>query len=353
MRDRGKTLVFSTHQLDQAEELCDSVAIIDHGTARDDGPDARRQALDRPPGRPRRDRRPTATSRGSDRCRTSRVTRPGRDFTELHVDAGTDPQAVLRAAIGRATTSSASRSPIRRSRRSSSSASERSTSRSSTLAAGGGAVMSTIVAHRRRRAARVQRPGPNAELPVRDGPPAPRRRRRSLSLPVIVQYIDRSATQRGRRLRRARPTSRGDPAADARGPAQRLDRPRDRAGRHRRPDSSVTDGARPCGGAIGRDCGPIRAPSSRSSGRPSGDLAFTLYTNDHATGPHRRSSSSRHATSIAVADRLSPPRHRAQPIRPALFAPDRLRGRVARPGADGPTPRHGRDGSAGPARRSG
>ena len=31
MRDRGKTLVFSTHQLETAEALCDSVAIIDHG----------------------------------------------------------------------------------------------------------------------------------------------------------------------------------------------------------------------------------------------------------------------------------------------------------------------------------
>ncbi len=29
------------------------------------------------------------------------MTRPGRDFTELHVDAGTDPQTVLRAAVGR------------------------------------------------------------------------------------------------------------------------------------------------------------------------------------------------------------------------------------------------------------
>ena len=28
------------------------------------------------------------------------VTRPGRDYTELRVDAGADPQAVLRAAIG-------------------------------------------------------------------------------------------------------------------------------------------------------------------------------------------------------------------------------------------------------------
>ena len=31
MRDRGKTLVFSTHQLETAEALCDSVAIIDRG----------------------------------------------------------------------------------------------------------------------------------------------------------------------------------------------------------------------------------------------------------------------------------------------------------------------------------
>src|SRR6186997_95993 len=31
MRDQGKTIIFSTHQLEQAEELCDSVAIIDHG----------------------------------------------------------------------------------------------------------------------------------------------------------------------------------------------------------------------------------------------------------------------------------------------------------------------------------
>ena len=31
LRDRGKTLLFSTHQLEQAEELCDAVAIIDHG----------------------------------------------------------------------------------------------------------------------------------------------------------------------------------------------------------------------------------------------------------------------------------------------------------------------------------
>ena len=38
MRDRGKTIVFSTHQLEMAEELCDSVAIIDHGRIVDAGP---------------------------------------------------------------------------------------------------------------------------------------------------------------------------------------------------------------------------------------------------------------------------------------------------------------------------
>ena len=31
----------------------------------------------------------------------TRITRPGRDFTELRVEDGADPQAVLRAAIGR------------------------------------------------------------------------------------------------------------------------------------------------------------------------------------------------------------------------------------------------------------
>jgi ABC-2 type transport system ATP-binding protein len=31
MRDRGKTLVFSTHQMEQVEELCESIAIVDAG----------------------------------------------------------------------------------------------------------------------------------------------------------------------------------------------------------------------------------------------------------------------------------------------------------------------------------
>jgi ABC-2 type transport system ATP-binding protein len=100
MRDRGKTILFSTHQLDQAEELCDSVAIIDHGRVITSGPT-----------------REVKRSTGHQVIRVATagdgngnwllalphvtVTRPGHDFTELRVDAGADPQSVLRAAQAR------------------------------------------------------------------------------------------------------------------------------------------------------------------------------------------------------------------------------------------------------------
>jgi ABC-2 type transport system ATP-binding protein len=98
MRERGKTVIFSTHQLDQAEELCDSVAIIDHGRVVTAGPT-------------RQVKRSTghqvvrvATSTDGDIAWLRSlphvtVTRPGNDYTEIRVDTGTDPQAVLRAAM--------------------------------------------------------------------------------------------------------------------------------------------------------------------------------------------------------------------------------------------------------------
>ena len=100
MRDRGKTLVFSTHQLDMAEELCDSVAIIDHGRLVTTGPtrDVKHSTGHQVV------RVATAAGGELEWLRSLphvRVTRPGRDFTELHVDAGTDPQTVLQAAVGR------------------------------------------------------------------------------------------------------------------------------------------------------------------------------------------------------------------------------------------------------------
>jgi ABC-2 type transport system ATP-binding protein len=98
MRDRGKTVVFSTHQLDQAEELCDSVAIIDHGRIVTTGPT---REVKRSTGQ-QVVRVATSTDGDITWLRSLphvTVTRPGNDYTEVHVDTGADPQAVLRAAL--------------------------------------------------------------------------------------------------------------------------------------------------------------------------------------------------------------------------------------------------------------
>ena len=98
MRDRGKTVIFSTHQLDQAEELCDSVAIIDRGRLVTAGPTRQvKQSTGHQVVR-------VATSTDGDIAWLRSlphvtVTRPGRDYTELRVDTEADPQTVLRAAL--------------------------------------------------------------------------------------------------------------------------------------------------------------------------------------------------------------------------------------------------------------
>ncbi len=100
LRDRGKTLVFSTHQLDQAEELCDSVVIIDHGRIVTAGPT---REVKRSTGH--QVVRVATSSDGELAWLRSlphvTVTRPGHDYTELQVDVGTDPQEVLRAAMAK------------------------------------------------------------------------------------------------------------------------------------------------------------------------------------------------------------------------------------------------------------
>ena len=100
MRARGKAIVFSTHQMEQVEELCDTIAIIDRGRLVVGGAvgDVRRQAgrrvvrlgvagdpdlawLDALPG--------------------VRITRSGLDYHELEVRDGGDPEAILQAALAR------------------------------------------------------------------------------------------------------------------------------------------------------------------------------------------------------------------------------------------------------------
>lgn len=98
LRDRGKTVVFSTHQLDQAEELCNSVVIIDHGRVVTAGPT---REVKRSTGH-QVVRVETAADGDLAWLRSLphvTVTRPGQDYTEVRVDAGADPQGVLRAAI--------------------------------------------------------------------------------------------------------------------------------------------------------------------------------------------------------------------------------------------------------------
>jgi ABC-2 type transport system ATP-binding protein len=98
LRDRGKTLVFSTHQLEMAEELCESIAIIDHGRVVTTGPT---REVKRSTGR---QTVRLATSRDGDidwlrSLPHVTVTRPGEDYTEVHVESGGDPQDVLQAAL--------------------------------------------------------------------------------------------------------------------------------------------------------------------------------------------------------------------------------------------------------------
>ena len=98
LRERGKTVIFSTHQLDQAEELCDSVAIIDQGRIVTAGPT---REVKRSTGH--QVVRVATANDGDIRWLQSlphvTLTRPGMDYTEVRVDTGSDPQAVLHAAM--------------------------------------------------------------------------------------------------------------------------------------------------------------------------------------------------------------------------------------------------------------
>ena len=98
MRDRGKALVFSTHQMEMVEELCDSLAIIDRGRVLVSGEtrEVKRQA-----GR-RVVRLGVAGDPDLGWLDTTdgvRVTRSGRDYHELEVRDGLEPESILQAAL--------------------------------------------------------------------------------------------------------------------------------------------------------------------------------------------------------------------------------------------------------------
>jgi ABC-2 type transport system ATP-binding protein len=100
MKDRGKTLIFSTHQMETVEELCESIAILDRGRVVVGGSvrDVRRSTG--------RQMVRVAVQGDTEMAWLGtldgvRVTRRGQDYTEAEVDQGHDPGSVLKAALGR------------------------------------------------------------------------------------------------------------------------------------------------------------------------------------------------------------------------------------------------------------
>ena len=99
MRERGKTLIFSTHQMETVEELCEAIAIVDqgrvvvHGSVRDV-----RRAMGR--------RVLRLATEGDGQFIEGLTALDGvtvgarrADFVELHLPAALDPDTILRAAL--------------------------------------------------------------------------------------------------------------------------------------------------------------------------------------------------------------------------------------------------------------
>jgi ABC-2 type transport system ATP-binding protein len=100
LRDRGKTLIFSTHQMETAEALCESVAIVDRGRAVVSGP---LRDVKRSTGR----RMVVLGIEGDHRLAWladvpgTRVIRRGIDRSEVELNRGVEPESVLAAALAR------------------------------------------------------------------------------------------------------------------------------------------------------------------------------------------------------------------------------------------------------------
>jgi ABC-2 type transport system ATP-binding protein len=98
LRDRGRTVVFSTHQMEVAEALCESVAIVDHGRMVLGGP---LREVRRATGR----RQVRIAVDGDHRLPWlasvpgTRVIQAGVDRSSVELDPGVEPDEVLAAAM--------------------------------------------------------------------------------------------------------------------------------------------------------------------------------------------------------------------------------------------------------------
>jgi ABC-2 type transport system ATP-binding protein len=98
LRDAGRTLVFSTHQMETVEAMCESIAIVDHGRVVVGGP---LRQIKRATGR----RMVRLSVEGDHRLAWlagvpgARILRPGIDRSEIELEEGTDPDELLAAAV--------------------------------------------------------------------------------------------------------------------------------------------------------------------------------------------------------------------------------------------------------------
>ena len=98
MHRRGKTIIFSTHQLEQAEELCQDIVIINkgqsvvHGSVREvkrqSGRNVARLKLDNDPEAP-----------WLDTLDGVQVTKRREDYIEMHIQVNLNPNVIVEAAL--------------------------------------------------------------------------------------------------------------------------------------------------------------------------------------------------------------------------------------------------------------